>query len=77
MICVLQEGVSPLYIASEKDHTGIVQVLLDHGAQPNILTKVAVQYRHAVYDHTGSYTVQEIFVGCKFLLFSLTDNSES
>ena len=49
--CLLQEGISPLHVASQQGHTGIVQVLLDHGAQPNILTKVAIQYRHAVYDH--------------------------
>ena len=50
MICLLQKGVSPLCIASQEGYTGIIQLLLDHGAQPNILTKVAIQYRHAVYD---------------------------
>ena len=48
---LMQEGVRPLYVASEKGHADVVQLLLDHGAQPNTLTKVAIQYRHAVYDH--------------------------
>ena len=31
-----QVGVTPLYIASEKGHTGIVELLLQHNADPNI-----------------------------------------
>lgn len=38
----IQNGFSPLYSASEKGHTEVVDILLKHGADPNLATKVWV-----------------------------------
>ena len=37
---MIQEGVSPLYIASEEGHDDVVQLLLDGGARIDLPTKV-------------------------------------
>ena len=36
-----QVGKTPLYVASEKGHTGIVELLLQHNADPNISEEVS------------------------------------
>ena len=36
-----QDGNTPLYIASQKGHTGVVELLLQHNADPNISDKVS------------------------------------
>ena len=40
IICI-QDGVTPLGIASQKGHTAIVNALLGSGADPNFATKVS------------------------------------
>ena len=40
MICLMQNGATALYVASENGHTTIVNVLLDKGADVNHPTKV-------------------------------------
>ena len=35
MICLMQEGTTPLYIAGQNGHTKTVQLLLDNGASVN------------------------------------------
>ena len=36
-----QDGKTPLYIASWKGHTGVVELLLQHNAVPNISDEVS------------------------------------
>ena len=31
-----QDGLSPLYVASQEDHTDVVDCLLENGADPNV-----------------------------------------
>ena len=35
-----QDGLSPLYVASQEGHTDIVDILLKHGADPNLACTV-------------------------------------
>ena len=39
----LQDGASSLTVASQNGHTGVVDVLLRHGADPNIASTVSIQ----------------------------------
>ena len=36
-----QDGKTPLYIASREGHTGVVELLLQHNADPNISDEVS------------------------------------
>ena len=38
----LQDGFTPLYVASDKGHTSIVDVLLRNGADPNLAVTVSI-----------------------------------
>ena len=40
MSCSLQYGKSPLHVAVEKGHSGVVDILLKHGADVNIQDRV-------------------------------------
>ena len=40
VVYTTQDGVSPLYTASQFGHSGIVDLLLRSGADPNAVTKV-------------------------------------
>ena len=51
-VCVLQDGYTALYIASENGHLPVVQTLLDAGADVRTQTKVS-----------GSGYMQTIFCG--------------
>jgi ankyrin repeat protein len=44
MPCTLQNGASPLYIASQNGHTDVAQLLLDRGAGVNIADKVRASF---------------------------------
>ena len=35
-----QDGLSPLYVASQEDHTEVVDCLLENGADPNVASMV-------------------------------------
>ena len=39
MSCSLQYGRSPLYVAAEKGHTDVVDILVKHGALMHVDTK--------------------------------------
>ena len=39
-IVLVQNGLSPLYMASDKGHTEVVDILLKSGADPKLTTKV-------------------------------------
>ena len=43
-ILYIQDGATPLYMASQDGHTTTVDVLLRNGADPNIATNVSVVY---------------------------------
>ena len=43
LFLVLQDGFTPLYVASDNGHTSIVDVLLRHGADPNLALTVCVE----------------------------------
>ena len=38
----LQDGFTPLYVASDKGHTSIVDALLRNGADPNLAVTVSI-----------------------------------
>lgn len=38
----MQNGLSPLYVASENGNNEVVDILLHNGADPNLATKVNV-----------------------------------
>ena len=42
MFIVFQTGATPLYVASQNDHTSVVDVLLRHGADPNLALTVSI-----------------------------------
>ena len=39
----IQDGFTPLYMASQGGHTSVVDILLRHGADPNLATTVSVE----------------------------------
>ena len=41
LFIVFQDGGTPLYMASQNGHTNVVDVLLRHGADPNLATHVS------------------------------------
>ena len=44
MPCTLQNGSTPLHVASQNGHKDIAQLLLDHGAGVSIASKVSVSF---------------------------------
>ena len=49
----LQDGGTPLYMASQNGHTSVVDILLRHGADPNIATTVSVEISSTSYHHVS------------------------
>ena len=43
MFSTIQDGSTPLCMASQKGHTSIVEVLLRNGADPNVATTVSME----------------------------------
>ena len=39
---ILQDGATPLLMASENGHSSVVDVLLRHGADPNLADRVSI-----------------------------------
>ena len=50
---ILQRGVAPLHLASRHGHAQVVRMLIDHGADPNLLSKAGLTPFHlaARYGH--------------------------
>ena len=48
MIDHIQEGVSPLLIASENGHKAVVQLLLNHGAKIDTQANVCKQHTYTI-----------------------------
>lgn len=40
MVITVQDGTSPLYVASQQDHADVVDALLSSGADPNLAVMV-------------------------------------
>ena len=43
LFIVVQDGTTPLYVASQNGHTNVVDVLLRHGADPNLAKHVSIE----------------------------------
>ncbi len=55
---VKQNGLTPLHMAAQDDRAGVVEVLLNHGAEIDAQTKVRVQVLwcfHRLQVHCGLY----------------------
>ena len=48
LMCLMQEGITPLYFASKNDHTELVELLLKRGARVN-------QVQHTVINQSMHY----------------------
>ena len=46
MSCSLQDGKSPLHLAVEKGHPGVIDILVNHGANVNTLDRVRNLHVH-------------------------------
>ena len=43
LFIVVQDGATPLFMASQNGHTNVVDVLLRHGADPNLADHVSIE----------------------------------
>ena len=43
LFIVVQDGTTPLFMASQNGHTNVVDVLLRHGADPNLADHVSIE----------------------------------
>ena len=52
VLCYLmQYKYTPLHIAAQKDHKEVIRILLDHGANPNVLAAVSLYLLHTHTTH--------------------------
>ena len=58
VLSTLQDGFSPLHIASQKGHVDVCTLLIERGANLNSQTKVGT----IIIDDIGSITVQHVYI---------------
>ena len=73
-MCLMQEGITPLYSASRYGHAELVELLLKRGAHVNQVQHTVInQSMHYTYSTTSqaSYHVDISLMSCDSQLFSL------
>ena len=58
VLSTLQDGASPLHIASQKGHVDVCTLLIERGANLNSQDKVGT----IIIDDIGSITVQHVYI---------------